>query len=105
MRENLRIGIVDDKKLIKKLKLKHGVQWFESIGMSSLVLRRYNGDYEHYDITSEANVNFHFWINKNTMKLVDELTPEAYKIYELLRQPMFLTFVDFDDPKVSKASY
>lgn len=27
-RDNLRIGIVDDKKLIKKLKLKHGVKWF-----------------------------------------------------------------------------
>jgi hypothetical protein len=53
--------------------------------MSSIVLRRYNGEYEHFDITSESSVNFHFWINKNTMKLVDELTPESYKIYELLR--------------------
>lgn len=104
-RENLRIGIVDDKKLIKRLKLKYGVKWFDPISMSSVVLKRYDGEYLTYDITSEHEVNFHHWINKNSMKEVDELMGESYKIYELLRQPMFLTFVDFDNPKYSKQSH
>lgn len=37
-RENLRIGFVDDMRLIKKLKAKHSVKWFAPIAMSSIVL-------------------------------------------------------------------
>ncbi len=78
---------------------------FDSISMSSLVLKRYNGDIVHYDLTGDEHVFMHNWINKNSAKEVDELNNEIYKIYDLLRQPMFLTFVDFDNPKTAKASY
>mmetsp|Transcript_4711 Transcript_4711/g.4394 ORF Transcript_4711/g.4394 Transcript_4711/m.4394 type:complete len:149 (+) Transcript_4711:879-1325(+) len=73
--------------------------------MTGLVLKRYDGEFFSYDITSGEDMAFHFWINKNSMKDVDELNNESYKIYELLRQPMFLTFVDFDDKRYAKASY
>ena len=92
-------------KLIKKLKYKYGVRFFEPIALSSLVLKRYDGEILTYDLTSEQNVQFSTWINKMSLKEVDELNNESYKIYELLRQPMFLTFVDFDDPRYSKACY
>lgn len=98
-RDNLRIAFVDNQRLIKKMKLKYSVRMFSSISMSSLVLKRYDGDILNYDLTSEDHVFIHNWINKRTLKEVDELTNESYRIYELLRQPMFLTFVDFDDRK------
>ena len=85
IRDNLRIGMVDNQKLVKKLKLKYGAQWFENIVMSGLVLRRYDGETLKYDFTSENTINFGFWINKHSLKDVDELSGEAYKIYELLR--------------------
>lgn len=78
---------------------------FSSISMSSLVLKRYDGELMYYDLTSEDHVNIHNWINKKSLKEVDELTNESYRIYELLRQPMFLTFVDFEDQRYSKECY
>jgi hypothetical protein len=104
-RENLRIGIVDDVRLVKKFKLKYGVKWFSSVAMTSLVMKRYDGEIINFDITSGDDMAFHYWINKQSMKEVDELNNESYKIYELLRQPMFLTFVDFDDKRYAKKSY
>ena len=52
-RDNLRIGYIDDMKLIKKLKHKYGVRFFEPIALSSLVLKRYDGEILTYDLTSE----------------------------------------------------
>jgi len=97
-RDNLRIGYVDNQKLIKKMKHKYSVKMFSPIAMSSLVLKRYDGEIVNYDLTSSEHVFAHIWINKNSLKEVDELTTEAYKIYDLLRQAMFLTFVDFYHP-------
>lgn len=87
------------------MKAKYSVRMFDPISMSSLVLKRYNGDLVHYDLTGDEHIFMHNWINKNSVKEVDELNNEVYKIYDLLRQPMFLTFVDFDDQKNAKASY
>ena len=70
---------------------------FSSVAMSSLVLKRYDGEFEVYDLTSEEHVNIHVWINKRSVKAVDELNNENYAIYGLLRQPMFLVFTDFND--------
>lgn len=53
--------------------------------MSSCVLKRYDGQFLSYDLTSEEHINFHYWINKNSMKEVDELGGESFKIYEQLR--------------------
>lgn len=78
---------------------------FSTIAMSSLVLKRYDGELLNYDLTSEDHVFIHNWINKNTLKEVDELNNESYRIYDLLRQPMFLTFVDFEDQRYAKACY
>mmetsp|Transcript_44744 Transcript_44744/g.32775 ORF Transcript_44744/g.32775 Transcript_44744/m.32775 type:complete len:119 (-) Transcript_44744:409-765(-) len=104
-RENLRVGMVDDPKLVKKFKLKYGVKWFQPVAMTGLVLKRYDGEFLNYDITSGEDSAFHHWVNKNSLKEVDELNNESYKIYELLRQPMFLAFVDFDSQQYAKASH
>jgi hypothetical protein len=66
------------------MKNKYGVKWFTTVAFSSLVLKRYDGEYFNFDITSGEEVSFHFFINKKSMKEVDELNNESYKIYELL---------------------
>ena len=58
---------------------------FSTIAMSSLVLKRYDGELVNFDLTSSDHVFAHIWINKNSLKEVDELNNEAYKIYDLLR--------------------
>lgn len=78
---------------------------FTSLAMSSLVLRRYDGEFENYDLTGEDHVHIHVWINKRSVKSVDELSNENYAIYGLLRQPMFLLFVDFNDNRYAKDCY
>lgn len=102
-RENLRIAVVDNQRLIKKYKARYQTRMFSSVAMSSLVLKRYDGEISYYDLTSEEHVNAAYWINKNSLKQVDELTNEAYRLYELLRQPQFYVFVDFENPKQAKA--
>lgn len=104
-RENLRIGFVDNQKLIKKIKAKYSTKMFTNIAMSSLVLKRYDGELENYDLTGDDHVHIHVWINKRSLKPVDELNTESYAIYGLLRQPTFFLFVDFNDPKYSKQCY
>jgi hypothetical protein len=42
-REELRIGVVYDKKLIKKYKGKYGSTWFPEVSYSTLILKRYDG--------------------------------------------------------------
>lgn len=105
-RDNLRVGLVDNQRLVKKLKAgKYGPRLFPPVSMSSLVLRRYDGVYKVHDITGDDHVTANFWINKNTIKEVEELHGESYRISELIRQPTFLAFVDFEDPRYSKASF
>lgn len=84
---------------------KYGAKLFPPISMSSLVLRRYDGVLKVHDITGDDHVSSYQWINKNSLREVEELHPESYRIAELVRQPMFLAFVDFVDPKYSKDSF
>jgi hypothetical protein len=48
--------------------------------MTSLVLKRYDGEFMNLDLTSGDETPFHFWMNKMSMKEVEELTGESYKI-------------------------
>ena len=99
------MAYVDDKKLIKKMKNKNAY-WFDSTGLTSIVLKRYDGEFAYQDLSADNTV-FHHWVNKNSLKEVEDLTAETYKIQEQLRQPMLVLFVNFEhpDPKVQKASY
>ena len=95
-RDNLRIAFVDNQRTIKKIKNKYGVKMFSKISMSSLVLKRYDNEIKYFDITSEDHVFAHHWINKYSVKEVDELSNENYRISEMLRLPMLILFVDFE---------
>jgi hypothetical protein len=52
-RDNLRIGVVDNPRIIKKLKQKHQTAWFSAHSLSSLVLKRYDGEFKMFDFASE----------------------------------------------------
>ena len=53
-RDDLRIGLVTDKKLIKKYKANHGTLWFPEGSYSTIVLKRYDGRYFHHDLLEGA---------------------------------------------------
>jgi len=97
-RANLRVAYCDNKFLIKKMKQRYAALWFTKVALSSAVIKRYDGRYENFDITSGDTINFGQWISKNSLKQVEELTPETNLIIEQLRQPVFIAFVDFNDP-------
>lgn len=64
-RDDLRVGIVTDRKVIKKYKQKYGTAWFPEVSYSSLVLKRYDGETFSYDFLNESPINTpYFWINK-----------------------------------------
>lgn len=67
------------------MKAKFTTRMFSSVSMSSLVLKRYDSELVYYDLTSEDHMYSHNWINKKSVKEVDELTNESYRLYELLR--------------------
>ena len=48
-------------------------------------MRRYDGEFQIFDITAGDETSFHYWLNKQSLKEVDELHTESFKIYELLR--------------------
>ena len=105
-RDNLRVGIVDNPRLVKKIKAgKYGHTLFPEVGLSALVLRRYDGVFRIHDLNGDSFVSPALWVNKQSLREVEELHSESYRIMELLRQPMFLAFIDFVDPRWSSASH
>lgn len=103
-RENLRVAYVSDKNLIKKMKRKYSGDWFEKVGYSVAVLKRYDGRYVKYDVTGGDKVNFSHWINKSTMKPVEEWSPAVSRLYEMLRQPTLMVFTNYDTPDKERES-
>lgn len=93
VREDLRVAYVTDKTLIKKMKRKHP-DWFEKVGFSSLVLKRYDGRIVKFDITSGDKLEYANWINKSSMKPVEEYSNVVQRQYEMLRQPILMAFTD-----------
>lgn len=63
-REELRIGLVTDKKLIKKYKAKYGSTWFPEVTYSTIILKRYDGQITHYDLIDHKQISLFYWITK-----------------------------------------
>lgn len=64
---------------------KYGPRLFFPISLSSLVLRRYDGTLKVHDVTGDDHVSMYQWINKQTLKEVEELDNESYRVQELIR--------------------
>jgi hypothetical protein len=94
-RDELRIGMVTDKKLIKKYKANHGTLWFPEGSYSTIVLKRYDGKtFNHDPLQGEPALGFVYWINKKSIKEVEEMSTESFRVFELARQPIVVAFVD-----------
>ena len=102
-RLNLRIAYVTDTHLIAKLKKKYEHLFFD-VGMSSMVLVRYDGFIQKLDLADSPITQYNRFINTKSMKPVEELTEAAYQITEAASMPMMMLFMDFEsqDPAVVK---
>lgn len=63
-RFDLRMGVVYDKKIIKKYKAKHG-NWFPEVTYSTIILKRHDGQIFTFDLINEnPALSLSYWINK-----------------------------------------
>ena len=77
-RLNLRLAMVTDKKLIKKLKKDRPNLFFEA-GLSCIVLNRYDNEQTKLDLSIiDKKLDVVHWISTKSTKVVDYLNPGAY---------------------------
>lgn len=104
-RMNLRIGIVKDKDLINRLKIKYP-NWFptDHLSKSTMVLKRYDGTTHVANLATMDVTQYSWWINKNSKKPIDALQNGAYQLSDLVSLTQVILFVSFDksDPKQYK---
>ena len=102
-RSGLRIAMVTDNGLIKRIKKLYSVSLFPEVGYSSCAVKRYDGDTTVHDFSgSDEDINFYKWINVNSKKPVEELTNEVLPIQAGIQSSMFIVFVDFKDQATAK---
>ena len=64
-REELRIGIVTNKKVIKRFRSKYEGLWFPDVVYSTIVLKRYDSQYFKFDLINDnKNQGYFHWITK-----------------------------------------
>lgn len=54
-----------------------------------------------YDLMGANNepLNMNYWINRKSLADVVEMTPSSFKVFELVRKPILIAFVDFEHEK------
>lgn len=102
-RYNLRVGLVTGEKLVTKMKKAHP-ELFNDAGMSSMVLRRYDGTLVKLNVNDAQPNTYAWWITIMSTKPVDELTPGVFQLTESARMPMIILFVDFSTPALAQKS-
>ena len=70
-RYNLRVGLVTDQKLIQKMKKSHA-SLFLDVGLSVMVLKRYDGAIFKLNIAEELPDAYHRFIIAHTVRPVEE---------------------------------
>jgi hypothetical protein len=94
-REEFRVGLVTDKKLIKKYKANHGTLWFPEGAYSSIVLKRYDGKVFYHDILQgNPPIGFVHWFNRKSIRDVEEMSSDLFRVYEMCKMPIVIAFVD-----------
>jgi hypothetical protein len=64
-RDELRVALVTDKKIVKKYKANYGTLWFPEGAYSALVIKRYDGKYFSHDLLEGSPTGgYQFWMNK-----------------------------------------
>ena len=103
LRYNLRIGMVTDKKLITKMKKSHP-EIFLDVGMSVMVLRRYDGTLSMLNLADVEADRYVWWITTKSIKGVEQVSSAVSEIAELSHMRIITLFVDFSEPEVSEKS-
>lgn len=63
------------------------------------MLKRYDGKtFSHDLLQGNPPIGFIFWINKKSVKEVEEMSADTFRIFELIRQPIMITFIDMKNP-------
>jgi len=103
LRKDLRIGIVTDGKAIKRFKTRFGSLYFPEGAHTSIVLKRNDEKIFMYDLMASNGepLNMNYWINRKSLGDVIEMTQSAFKVFELVRLPILIAFVDFEHEKKS----
>ena len=84
------VGMVVDHKLIKQLKSKHLVHFYDTI-----LVKKPSGQTRILDLGGKAlDTDTYFWVLLNSLELVDELTVNSLPIYHKIGLPMLLLFID-----------
>jgi len=108
VRDDLRIGKVSKRDLVKKYKLKMDSEWFDEFSSSSVVLIKKQRDTNKpksifYDLSSETS-SVYDWINDESLEPLEELSGGSYKIGDLIKKPMFLAFINRKNPEYAEKS-
>lgn len=91
----LRVGVVTEPRLVKKLKKE--TSWFGEASLNSIILKRYDGEIFNLDLLQMNIVhNAFFWIWKKSVKDVEELSEEMFGQVNMIGQGVVMSFVDFE---------
>ena len=95
--------MVTDKKLITKMKKSHP-EIFLDVGMSVMVLRRYDGTLSMLNLADVEADRYVWWITTKSIKGVEQVSSAVSEIAELSHMRIITLFVDFSEPEVSEKS-
>jgi len=77
---------------------------FLEVGMSVMVLKRYDGALFKLNVADTQPARYVWWITVNSVKPVDKMSGPAYQISEAARMPIITAFTNFEDPVVAQKS-
>lgn len=102
---NLRIGIVSDAKLVKKLKKE--THWFGDASLNTLIVKRYDGELFNLDLLQVSmQENAYAWIWKKSIKEVEAMNEQYFDQVNMIGQGVMMVWVDMisKNPKVKQDS-
>ena len=100
-RDDLRVGLVTNKTVVKVFKEKYGHRMFDEYSHNSIVLARDN-QFTYNDIEKESD-NLQYWINKMSIKKTsDEINRETSVIVKALNQPVVYLYFNRQSLNPSK---
>lgn len=76
---NLHFGLVTDRILIRKLKASYGGLWFHEDALTTMVIKRYDGQLSKLDLLDGGPelADIQFFVNKMSLPLVTEVSDES----------------------------
>ena len=77
---------------------------FFDVGLSAMVLRRYDNTLFKLNVAETQPAKYLWWITVHSTKVVDEIGPAVFQLTEVARMPMINLFVDFSTPEMKEKS-